>query len=219
MLGAIGKREVLAHPLLTVRCFGWRVFLRTICARRDESFLAILAQSDLLKPPSEGVAEWVGRCVELELTAGRIYAVLARRFLRRRTVHAFFAALAEQEKEHAELLEICRTAASQQRWHANPTAGWEAVVPELERRMRNAETSLDAIRDVRSALERVLEIESSEINDVFRNVIAAADSDFVRKMRVFHEAERRHLSFICRHIALLQPPLVPATTVLQQRQA
>jgi hypothetical protein len=219
MVGAICKRDILTHPLVTIRCFGLGVFLRVLCARRDQTFLSILAHSDVLKPPPEGVAEFVGRCVELELTASRIYGALSRRFMSRPPVHDFFAALAVQEESHAELLEICRTAASQQRWDADQTVPWSDVVPRLEQHMADAEVSLNRVDDVRQSLERVIAIESSEINDVFRSVVAASDSVFVRRLKVFHQAECQHLDYICRQIALLEPALVPASEVLRQRCA
>lgn len=219
MVGAIGKREILSHPLVTIRCFGLHVFVRALLARRDQTFLAILATSSVLKPPPEGVAEFVGRCVELELTASRIYAAFARRFASDQPAHGFFASLAVQEEEHAELLEICRTAASQQRWDAQQTARWMKAVPQLEKKMADVELSLDAITDVRQALEQVIAIESSEINDVFRSVVAASDSEFVRRMQVFHVAEQQHLNFIHRHITQIEPSLACASDDLRKRCA
>ena len=80
MVGAIDKRDILAHPFVTIRCFGWRVFLRAIFAGRDKTFLSVLADAEVLKPAAENVVEFVARCVELELKASRIYAALARHF-------------------------------------------------------------------------------------------------------------------------------------------
>ena len=31
MVGAIIKRDILAHPVVTIRCFGWSVFIRASC--------------------------------------------------------------------------------------------------------------------------------------------------------------------------------------------
>jgi hypothetical protein len=46
MTGAITARHVLRHPVLVVRCFGWRVFGRCLLAsafHSPETFLSIVA--------------------------------------------------------------------------------------------------------------------------------------------------------------------------------
>lgn len=45
MRGIITGRDVLGHPVLVVRGFGWRVFLRCIvaaCRRDDRTFLSLI---------------------------------------------------------------------------------------------------------------------------------------------------------------------------------
>ena len=219
MVGAIDKRDILAHPFVTIRCFGWRVFLRAIFAGRDKTFLSVLAEAEVLKPAAENVVEFVARCVELELKASRIYAALARRFAAAPAEHEFFATLSGQEECHAELLELCRAAAAQQRWNEKQVDPWRNAVPKLEQHMEDAEASLDDIHALRPALRLVIDIESSEINDVFSSIVAATESEFVRRLTVFGEAEKRHLAFICRAIAKLDPELTEASQVLNKRCA
>ena len=52
MIGAICKLDILAHPVVTVRCFGWRVFFRALVAGQSQMFLSLLAESNALFPPS-----------------------------------------------------------------------------------------------------------------------------------------------------------------------
>ncbi len=217
MVGAIGKRDILAHPWVTVRCFGWRVFLRALVARRDTTFLSLLTDSEVLKPAGEGVPEFVARCVELELKASRIYSALARRFADQPGIRDFLAALSVEEDIHAELLELAETAASRERWDESQVARWREVIPELEREMEAAEGAVDEIHSPREALQRVIDIESSEINDVFAGVMAASDSAFVRRLHAFHQVEVRHLHFIGERIAQLEPDLGAAGRSLQRR--
>lgn len=219
MVGAINKRDILAHPIITIRCFGWRVFVRALFARRETTFLTVLAEAEVLQPAADEVADFVARCVELELQASRIYTVLAKRFTGDTEVCEYFIQLARQEESHAELLELCRVAAARQRWNDEPVQPWRSVVPQLERRMREAEISVDDISSLRSALQLVIDIESSEINDVFSSVVSAAESDFVRGLRVFRETETRHLDFICRGISRLDPALTRHSDVLRKRCA
>ncbi len=217
MVGAIVKRDILTHPLVTIRCFGWRVFLRAVFAGANTTFLSLLTDSETLKPAGQGVPEFVARCVALELQASGLYSAFAERFADQQPVHEFFAALARQERAHAELLELAETAASRERWQEDKAAPWRGVVPRLERRMERAAHSIDEVRSARDAFEQVIDIESSEINDVFRGVISASDSCFVRRIDAFHETERRHLCFICGGIEQLQPDLVPACRKLRER--
>lgn len=62
MVGAIGKWEVLSHPVVTIRCFGWAVFFRAMFASPDQTFLSLLTKAGLFEP----VPEFIGRCVDLE---------------------------------------------------------------------------------------------------------------------------------------------------------
>jgi rubrerythrin len=216
MVGAIDKRDILAHPIVTIRCFGWRVFVKALLAGRSKTFLSVLAEAEVLQPAAENVVEFIARCVELELKASRIYTALARRFADDQAVHGFFESLAAQEDSHAELLELCRAAAAQQRWDETQVAPWRDVVPRLERHMVECEGSVDGVHTLPEALRLVIDIESSEINDVFSSVVAAADSEFVRRLSVFGETERRHLDFICRAISRLAPELADDSRVLQK---
>jgi hypothetical protein len=43
MNGFICKREVIANPVVVIRAFGLRVFLRCLVAKRGATFLSILA--------------------------------------------------------------------------------------------------------------------------------------------------------------------------------
>jgi hypothetical protein len=217
MVGAITKRDILAHPLVTIRCFGWRVFFRALLAGRQRTFLSVLAETEALQPAAESVADLVARCVELELKASRIYTALARRWVSQRPAHDFLLALADQEDLHAELLELCRVAAAQQRWDEQQVAPWRQVVPRIEEFMGDAESAVDDGDTLRAGLQLVLDIESSEINDVFGGVIAAADSDFVRRLSVFGEARKWHLDFVARTIARLDPGLAAASGALVTR--
>ncbi len=217
MVGAIVKRDVVAHPIVTIRCFGWRVFIRALLAGGNTTFLSLLTDSETLRPAGGGVPEFVGRCVELELKASRIYKSLARRFADQAPVREFFNALTRQENAHAELLELAETAAGQERWDESKAAPWRSVIPRLEVHMEGAVSVLDEIHSVKQALQHVIEIESSEINDVFNGVIAASDSCFVRRIRTFHQTEVQHLQFICRSIERIEPDLVPACQVLSDR--
>jgi hypothetical protein len=208
MVGVIRKRDILAHPVVTIRCFGWLVFFKALTAARGQTFLSLLREAGVLRPATIEIPELLGHCVELELRAQRIYEELAQRFADRGPVRRFFQTLAEQEQSHAELLELCRETASRAGWLEERFAAWRDAVPRLERQMGEAETALEGLDKLADALRLVIRIEGSEINDVFGGVVAATDSDFVRTLRAFHTAGTTHISYISDQIPKFEPGLV-----------
>jgi hypothetical protein len=209
MVGVICKWDVLAHPLVTIRCFGFRVFMRTLIAGRNDAFLSILRQYGPLGPSGETVLETMQRCIRLELIAKKAYESLARTFGSMELVREFFETLARQEQEHAELLELCRIVAGQSRRGVGFSDSWRDRVLCLERQMREAEVKLRAVKSTADAFWLTIEIESSEINQVFEGIVAAIDSEFVREFQVFRSAGREHLSYVAETITALEPSLKP----------
>jgi rubrerythrin len=207
MIGAIRRRDIIAHPLVTVRCYGWRVFVRALTAGRNQTFLSLLAETGYFRPSAITVPELVGRCVELEKKAKTIYESLAAKFLTRPAVNQFFESLARQEGAHAELLDLCRSSASRERWLEEHFAPWRDSVPRLERQMDDIESTSKSVDDAVDALRLVIRLESTELNRVFRGVVTATGSDFVKKVRAFQTAGARHITFICEEIASLEPLL------------
>lgn len=217
MVGAIRRADILAHPFVTIQCFGWRVFFRALNAGRDQTFLALLADAEALQPAPVKVPELVQRCIQLELQAKEIYQRLSGWFLGREAVSNFFATLAQQEESHAELLELCKVIANRTIWKEECFAPCRESVPLLERQMRNVQSSLESIEGVSDALRLVIEIEGSEVNRVFESVVAASRSDFVRKLLVFQTAAEKHIAYICDEIPKLEPDLADECRALHER--
>lgn len=219
MIGAIRKRDILAHPLVTIDCFGWNVFFRALLAGRNVTFLSLLAESGSLHVAEPKVPELVQRCVDLEGVAQRVYETLAERFADRQPVARFFATVARQEQGHAELLQLCRAAAERDGWAEKHFAPWRNSVPGLERQMKNAEASSTTVQGVHDALRLVIQIESSELDSVFDGVMAASDSEFVRRLRAFQKAGDNHTFYICQQIAELEPDLAEECQTVRMAHA
>ena len=202
MVGTICKRDILAHPIATVRCFGWMVFFRALTAGPRQTFLSILIDLNALHSRA-----FVEQCVSLELRAMRIYELLAQRFHDKEPVRTFFENLVSQEQDHAELLRLCQAAVDHGCWEEKFLDHWKDVVPQLEQQMREAEAALNKIDSVADALRLVIDIESSEVNRVFMGVVMAADSTFVTKMNAFWNAGDEHISYIRNRISDLEPSL------------
>ena len=208
MVGVIRKWDILAHPAVTIRCFGWKVFLKTLVANHQQTFLAVLTESHAFDARSTEVPEIVGRCIELERRAKRVYESLAQRFPdSEESVEEFFQTLADQEQEHADLLDVCRWLASREGWTSEHFDPWAHAVPHLERQMEEAESRLESLDSLCEALRLVIQIESSEVNHVYLGIVAATDSNFVRRLNVFREAVLSHIAYICERIPEFEPEL------------
>lgn len=215
MKGVICRRHVLTHPVITIQSFGWQVFFRVLTAGPDRTFLSIIAPTFTQSPPAASVSSFVERCVSLEVRAGEVYRRLARHYEASPPLARFFDTLARQEQDHAELLEICRSLAGDSCWREEEVTEWRSVVPGLEKRMSEVEEGLDQMTDASEALRMVVEIEGSEINSIFRGVVAATDSEFVRTFQAFQNAEQEHLDYICSEIPRLEIDLTDACTELR----
>ena len=205
MMGAICRRDIAVHPVITIRCFGWKIFFRALLAGQQQTFLSLLVQTPALQPAAAKVPELVERCIGLELCAKRIYESLAQRFDRFDSVKGFFATLAHQEGDHAELLGLCRAATGRGDWDEKHFDPWRNAVPGLEKQMQEAESWADSLDSLSDALRLVIQIESSEVNRIYLGIVAASDSEFVRRIRAFHEAGLEHISYICSGIAEMDP--------------
>jgi len=210
MVGAIGRLEILAHPFVTIECFGWMVFFRAVFARRGQTFLSLLKQAGAFQssqPSQPSDSGFIGRCINLERRAMRIYQSLAVRYARICSAREFFLQLAEQENTHAELLEMCQVAASRGRWQDQRLETWQQAVPETERLLSEAELMIHEHESLADSLRLVIRMESSQINGLFTNVVEATDTGFAVVFRAFRNAVRDHLGYIQERVSLLAPRL------------
>ena len=201
MVGAICTQDVLFHPFVTVRAFGWRVFFRAVFESHGDTFLSLLQRDGFFTAPlAPNESELIERCVWLELQGAAIYRTLAERFVALRPLSKFLNELADQETEHADLLRVCKAFASRGRFQSKRFSPWHDYIPLLEQRMQGIVASLDEIESIDDVVRLILQTETSEINPVFMGVIEATDSPFVRKLGPFRRAVKKHIDHICRRL-------------------
>ena len=209
------------HPITTVHCFGWQIFFRAVFPWHRTTFLSLLQEADVFGTAGPKLPAILERCIALELRAKRIYTIFARAFAKEPVktgpVSRFFHKLAKQEQEHADLLEVCRAAAIRGGWKASYFNPWQDRIPQLEEQMEEAEVSVSSLDSVDAALQLVIQIESSEVNQVFQAILAATDSPFVGKLKAFRKAMETHLTYICRRVPVLAPSLTLACRELRVR--
>ena len=217
MVGIINHWDILAHPVVTIRCFGWGIFFRAIGPWQSRPFLSLLRDEGFLGAAASKVPGILERCIGLELRAKRIYKTLARAFADEGLVGPFFAGLVEQEQYHADLLELCRAAAIRGGWKAHLFNPWDDYLPRLEQQMDTTEAAVSEIDSVEAALQLVVQIESSEINQIFYAALAATDSIFVKKLRPFQEAMDAHMTYLAGRLPELSPNMVLACRELRAK--
>jgi hypothetical protein len=217
MIGVITTWDILTHPVSTIRCFGWGVFFRAVAPWNHRTFLSILQDAGSFGTAAARVPAILERCIALELRAKRIYNALEKAFADHGLVGPFFAGLALQEQYHADLLEVCRAAVSRRGWKANLFNPWQDYLPRLEEQMHAAEDAVYQVGSVEDALRLTIQIESSEVNEVFHAALAATDAAFVHKLRPFREAMEAHMAYIAGRLPELCPELLMACRELRAR--
>jgi hypothetical protein len=217
MVGVITGWDVLAHPLVTIHGFGWRVFFLAVAPWQAKTFLSLLQPIVFPEAATSKASDVLERCIRLELRAKRIYETFARLFDEGRLAGTFFAHLAIQEQDHADLLEVCKTFAARGHWKGSVFNPWEVYLPRLEEQMDAAEDAARMIGSVDAALQLAVQIELSEVNTVFRAAVAATDAAFVKKLAPFREAVDLHIAYIVERLPELSPSLAVATRELRAR--
>ncbi len=214
MVGVITSRDIFAHPISTIRCFGWGVFFRAVAPRHEMTFLSLLQDAGYFGAAASKVPTILERCIVLEQRAKRIYQILATAFSVQRQ---FFAGLALQEQDHADLLKVCQAASLRTGWKVNIFNPWQDYLPRLEEQMDQAEAAFNQIDSIEAALQLVIQIESSEINDVFSAALAATDAAFVKHLKPFREAMEAHMAYIADRLPELCPQLMFACRELRAK--
>ena len=67
MLGVIQTWDVLAHPVVTIRCFGWGVFFRAVVPWQGGTFLTLLRATGRFRTAASKVPTILERCIDLEM--------------------------------------------------------------------------------------------------------------------------------------------------------
>ena len=211
MQGIIRKRDVVAHPVVTIQCFGWKLFFRTLVADHDRTFLELVGEHSF---PERGyrAPNLVARSAGLERRAMGVYLTMARRNAEDAALYGFFSALADQESSHAELLELCATATSPEQWESEELSRWQTLLPGLETAMSEFEQAASTVEGRHQSLELMTRLESSEINDLFHGVVGASSSEFVRALHAFKSAEKEQGAFICSMLPSLDPSVAAPTS-------
>jgi rubrerythrin len=214
MVGVITSWDIFAHPISTIRCFGWGVFFRAVAPWHEKTFLSLLQDAGYFGAATSKVSTILERCIALEQQSKRIYESLATAFSVQKQ---FFNDLALQEQYHADLLKVCEAASLRSGWKVNIFNPWPEYLPRLEQMMDEAEAAVRQIDTIEAALQLVIQIESSEINNIFSAALAATNAAFVNRLKPFREAMEAHMAYIAERLPELSPQLIFACRELRAK--
>jgi hypothetical protein len=217
MVGAITSWDIFSHPISTVRCFGWGIFFRAIAPWHGRTFLSLLQETGKFGAAAPKISSILEECIALELRAKRIYEIFAAAFDHQQEAGKFFAGLAVQEQYHVDLLRVCQFTSRRSGWKASLFNPWQDYLPRLEQQMDAVEAAANKVSSLDAALGLVLQIESSEINEVFQAAVAASDSAFVRRLKPFRQAMEAHMNHIAEQIPELSPQMHTACQKLRAK--
>jgi hypothetical protein len=223
MIGVITKRDILAHPLVTIQCYGWKVFYQSIFARQKVTFLSLLERAQIFseskhKSKSNPILDdLLKQTIQLELRAKRIYETIAKLFISIPPAKDFFEVLSKQEQDHADILDVCMLTASRNGCDIEDINIWLGYISILETKMSEAETAVHSITCLDDALRLTVQLESSEINKVFQAVLQASNSRFIKKMANFRMATKTHLAYISYKLPELSPYLGETTREFREK--
>ncbi len=83
--------------------------------------------------------------------------------------------------------------------------------------MDAAEVAIRKVDSIDAALRLVVNVESSEINEVFSAALAASEAPLVKRLRPFRRTVEDHMSYIVERLPQLSPRLTLATRELRAR--
>jgi hypothetical protein len=83
--------------------------------------------------------------------------------------------------------------------------------------MDAAQAAATQAGSIEDALHVVIQIESSEINEVFQAALAATDAAFVKRLKPFRKAMKAHMEFIVDQIPQICPKMMSACRELRAR--
>jgi hypothetical protein len=207
MVGVITNWDILAHPIATIRCFGWGLFFRAVAPWSEKTFLALLQDGGYFGAVSPKLPTLLERCILLEQRTKRIYENLGIALSGEGYVVQFFGDLAAQEQHHVDLLEVCRALSLRNAWKANLFSPWQDYLARLEKQLDAAEAAVSRIDSIDAALQMMIEIESSEIDEVSSAAVAATDAAFVKRLKPFRDAMDAHVAYISERLPRLSPQL------------
>lgn len=187
MRGLIGKKDVLRHPVVVIRGFGWKAFFRAVAAPPGRTFLEVISVG-IPRPstPQEiELSAQLDKMISFELRCSHIYARMAEIFRDRwGLARDFFRNLSEQEEGHAEILRITKVEVSRR-------SLWKILIPvkaevieKTDKLLSDVEWSLREPEKltIEQGLENVERLESSEINMVFDFLLHSVSSPFIKKI-------------------------------------
>jgi hypothetical protein len=174
MQGVITRKEIFAHPMVIIEGFGLKVLVRSLVARRDETFLDIVNRCAGFRAQNDedeiDLLRTVQRFIDFERRARDLYRKLARHYCTLPDVEKFFGTLSWQEEGHAIVLSRVHREIRRGRLSAGSRDLHEASIASVEALLKACEEEVRHGMPLGRALEIVDVIEGSELDIVFNRL-------------------------------------------------
>lgn len=133
-----------------------------------------LAGAGFALDPGVDMLVLLGRCVDLELEAAEVYAMLARRAAGDAELVALWSTMAEDERAHARKLATWRELlAAESLDHPPRASGFAAAIAALEMLLKEClDAAVDA--DEEASFELALGLEASELDAIYTTLLQAS---------------------------------------------
>jgi hypothetical protein len=208
MQGVIRRAQVLAHPLVIVESFGFKVLMRALFASARETFLEVVSrcaeEEAHVAMDDVDLARTVKRFIGFECRVRDLYRALSHRFAAEADAAKFFRTLSGHEEGHAIVLSrVRREIRRGHLWkrsrhlHLGGVEDFEALLEACEDEARRGVT-------LARALELVEAIERSELNVVFDTLNGCVDMHSRARFERFFVLTERHLSYCGERIDALR---------------
>lgn len=200
MRGLIGKKDVLAHPVVIIRGFGWKTFCRCLTSSPGTTFLEIISEGipHPASPQEIELSRQFDRLISFELRNAELYSQMAELFHSLLDVREFFRTLTDQEEGHAEILRITKVEVARRNL-------WNTLVPikpemieKIDRKLTEAEKTIADSKklELARALHLVEDLEASEINIVFDFLLHSVQTPFLRRIHFLIPSVADHQTYL-----------------------
>ncbi len=203
----IDRSYCLKHPAEVVRFFGLAASLGTLVSDKKSLLERVV---DHYEAHGFAFPGDVGRAYRLaaliEYRVAQIYGRLAERFAAQPEVAAFFRDLQEEEREHGEVMQLCRFGVVlHPRLQFIPSIR-DPEIRAILTRLRELRGRIDTI-SLEEALATTVALEQSEVNSIFDRLLKQVDAGEVRLFQGRLSEVEGHAESVPRRVVALRQRL------------
>ena len=217
MDGVVRSRDILAHPIATIRGFGWRVFFRAILPWQHEPFLSLIQKSGRFRATGLKCAADPASLHRLGIACQRIYDALGRALDEQGPVALSLPVWRNRSSATPNCLDCAKPRQFMAVGRQISLTPGKTICPASSNKwMRRKRPSIQSTRSTRP-YKWWFRLNRRRSTRSFHAALAATDGVFVKKLKPFREAMEAHMSYIVERLPEFSPRLLQATRELRAR--